>query len=118
MSLVKADAASEAGTPPNQEVLARVGALMEEVAKTGVLLGTDGLQPSAKGKRVRLADGKVTVVDGPFIGAKELVAAYAFFQVDSMDEAVDLATRFLHALGEGEVELRPVFDPADFAPRA
>jgi hypothetical protein len=95
--------------------MARMGSFIEEVQRAGVLLATDGLQPSAKGKRVRLADGKVTVIDGPFTESKELVASYALFEVTSMEEAVEWTRRFLTVLGEGECELRPIFDPSDFA---
>ena len=70
-----------------------------------------GCTPSAKGKRVRLAGGKVTVIDGPFTESKELVASYALFQVKSMDEAIHWTKRFLEVLGQGECELRPIFEP-------
>ena len=80
----------------------------------GVLLATDGLQPSSKGARVKLSEGKVTVTDGPFIETKELVASYALFQVNSMAEAIEWTTRFLKVLGEGECELRPIFEASDF----
>ena len=118
LGLMKADAESEAGAPPSPELLAKMGTFMEEVSKAGVLLATDGLQPSAKGKRIRLTDGKVTVIDGPFTESKELVASYALFEVKTMDEAIEWTTRFLNVLGEGECELRPVeeFDASDSAP--
>jgi hypothetical protein len=91
-----------------------MGAFIEEVTQAGVLLATDGLHPSAKGKRVRLVDGKVTVIDGPFTESKELVASYALFQVRSMDEAIAWTRRFLEVLGSGECELRPIFEAEDF----
>jgi hypothetical protein len=116
MGLLKADAESEAGTPPSGELLERMGTFIEEITKAGVMLATDGLTPSSKGKRVRLANGKVTVSDGPFTETKELVASYALFQVKTMDEAVRWTTRFLEVLGSGECELRPLFDPCDFGP--
>ena len=93
----------------------RMGTFMEEITKAGVLLATDGLHPSAKGKRVKLAGGKVTVTDGPFTESKELVASYALFQTKSIDEAVHWTTRFLQALGKGECEIRPIFEPTDFS---
>jgi hypothetical protein len=114
--MLKADASSEAGAPPSKDLIERMGAFIEEVAKAGVLIDSNGLHPSKKGKRVRLADGKMTVVDGPFTESKELVASYAFFQVKSMDEAVHWTTRFLEVLGKGECELRPIFEPEDFSP--
>jgi hypothetical protein len=115
LGLLKADKHSEAGEPPSQELLARMGKFIEEISKAGVLISTDGLQPSSSGKRVRLEKGKVRVIDGPFTESKELVASYALFEVKSMAEAVEWTTRFLQVLGEGECEIRPLFDPSDFA---
>lgn len=116
LGLLKADKDSEAGVPPARELMERMGTFLDEVAKAGVLLATDGLHPSAKGTRVKLEDGKVTVTDGPFIETKELVASYALFQVNTMGEAVEWTTRFLKVLGQGECELRPIFEASDFAP--
>jgi len=93
-----------------------MGRFIEEITNAGVLLATDGLQPSSKGARVKLSEGKVTVTDGPFVETKELVASYAVFQVKSMPEAIEWTTRFLKVLGEGECELRPIFEASDFAP--
>ena len=115
LGMLKADKDSEAGAPPSRELMERMGIFIEEVTKAGVLLATDGLHPSSKGKRVRLSKGKVTIIDGPFTESKELVASYALFQVKSMDEAVHWTQRFLEVLGEGECELRPIFDPSDFS---
>jgi hypothetical protein len=116
LGLLRADAESEAGTMPSKELMDNMAAFMEEVAKAGVLLATDGLQPSSKCKRVRLADGKVTVTDGPFTESKELVASYGLFQVESWEEAIHWTTRFLEVLGGGNVELRPVYEASDFPP--
>jgi hypothetical protein len=116
IGLLKADAESEASVPPSAELMERMGTFMEEITRAGVLLATDGLQPSSRGARVRLANGKVTVTDGPFTEAKELVASYALFQVPSMAEAVHWTTRFLQVLGKGECEIRPLFEPTDFPP--
>jgi hypothetical protein len=116
LGMLRADAASEAGAPPSKELMQRMGTFIEEVTKAGVLAATDGLHPSAKGKRVRLADGKVTVIDGPFTESKELVASYALFEVKSMDEAIHWTKRFLEVLGKGECELRPIFEASDFSP--
>jgi hypothetical protein len=115
LGMLKADATSEAGAPPSKELIERMGVFIEEITKAGVMLDSNGLHPSSKGKRVRLADGKITVIDGPFAESKELVASYAFFQVKSMDEAIHWTTRFLQVLGRGECELRPVFEPEDFS---
>ena len=76
------------------------------------MLASDGLHPSAKGKRVKLAGGKFTIIDGPFTESKELVASYALFQVKTMDEAIHWTKRFLEVLGQGECELRPIFEAA------
>jgi hypothetical protein len=116
LGLLRADAASEAGAPPSPELMERMGTFVEEVMQAGVLIASDGLHPSANGKRVKLKDGKMTVTDGPFTESKELVASYALFQVKDMDEAVIWTRRFLEVLGEGESELRPIFEPTDFAP--
>jgi hypothetical protein len=116
LGLLKADKDSEAGAPPSKELIENMGRFIEEITKAGVLLATDGLQPSSKGARVKLSDGKVTVTDGPFVETKELVASYALFEVKTMDEAIDWTTRFLNVLGEGECELRPIFEASDFAP--
>jgi hypothetical protein len=98
------------------ELLEKMGKFIEEITKAGVMLATDGLQPSSKGARVKLSGGKVTVTDGPFTESKELVASYALFQVKTMAEAIEWTKRFLNVLGEGECELRPIFEASDFAP--
>src|SRR5262249_9751410 len=95
LGLLKADASSEARSGPNKELIERMGAFVEEITKAGVMLGSEGLHPSSKGKRVRLAGGKFTVTDGPFTESKELVASYALFQVKTMDEAIHWTKRFL-----------------------
>src|SRR5207245_2629591 len=100
----------------SKDLIEKMGAFVAEVTKAGVLVASDGLHPSAKGKRVRLAGGKVTVIDGPFTESKELVASYAMFEVKSMDEAVHWTKRFLQVLGRGECELRPIFEASDFSP--
>jgi hypothetical protein len=116
LGLLKADEESEAGVFPSKELMEKMGTFMEEVMKAGVLLATDGLQPSSKGTRVRLSEGKLTVTDGPFTESKELIASYALFQVKSMAEAIEWTTRFLKVLGEGECEIRPLFEASDFSP--
>ena len=105
------------------ELFERMGAFIEEVVQAGVLLSTDGLTPSSMGKRIKYANGKATVIDGPFTESKELVASYALFQVKDWDDAVYWCTRFLEVLGEGEAELRPIFEANDlpddvFSPEA
>ncbi|MFO0899381.1 MAG: YciI family protein [Pirellulales bacterium] len=118
LGLLKADEHSEAGAPPTPELLERMGVFMQEVAAAGVLQGSEGLQPSSKGKRVRVENGKVTIIDGPFTESKELVASYAIFDVKSIDEAIHWTTRFLQVLGSGECEIRPMYTDDDFPPPA
>src|SRR2546427_5477459 len=90
----------EATAPPTKEQMAEMGKFIEEMAKGGVLLATDGLQPSSKGARVRVSGGKFIVTDGPFTETKELIAGYAIVQVKSKDEAIEHAKRFLKLMGE------------------
>jgi hypothetical protein len=116
MGLLKADQYSEAGVPPSKELMEKMGKFMEEITKAGVLLATDALQPSSKGARVRLSGGKVTVTDGPFTESKELIASYALLEVKLMAEAIEWTTRFLKVLGEGECEIRPLFEASHFPP--
>jgi len=100
----------ESTAPPSTEHLAEMGTLIEEMTKSGVLLSTDGLQPSAKGARVRISGGKFTVTDGPFTETKELIAGYAIVQVKARSEAIEWAKRFLKAVGEGESEIRQMHE--------
>jgi hypothetical protein len=104
----------EAGVPPTQEEIAKMGAFIGELAQSGVLLATDGLQPSSKGARVRLSRGKLTVTDGPFTETKELIAGFAIVQVKSKAEAIELAERFLKLAGDGESEIRLMHDMPAF----
>ena len=104
----------EAGVPPTQDEIAKMGKFIEEMAKSGVLLATDGLQPSSKGARVRLSGGKLTVTDGPFTETKELIAGFAIVQVKSKAEVIELAGRFLKLAGDGESEIRLMHDTPAF----
>ena len=96
----------------------------EEEAKAGTMLGSGGLGPTAQGARVRLSGGQVTVTDGPFTEAKEVVGGYAQFELKSKQEAIESAVRFMelhkkHWPGwEGETEVRQMFGPEGFAPKA
>jgi len=87
-----------------------MGKLVEDGMKAGFLLAVEGCLPSATGARVRLSNGKVTVVDGPFTESKELIGGLAILQADSKEAAVELARQFLHVAGDGECELRQLFD--------
>jgi hypothetical protein len=120
LGLLRADEASEAEVMAGPEVFARMGALMEEITKAGVLLATDGLKASKYGKRVVVENGATKVIDGPFTESKELIASYALFQCKDMDEAVYWTKKFLDVLGKGTCEIRPIFEftdvPADLFP--
>jgi len=105
----------EAGIPPSQSMMAKMGEFIAELAQSGVLLLTDGLQPSSKGARVRLAGGKLTITDGPFTETKELIGGFAIIRVNSKSEAVELAKRFLSIAGDGESEIRLMPDQPAYA---
>jgi hypothetical protein len=103
---------AERGTPPTQEEMAAMGKLIEEGMKAGWLLGTEGCLPSALGARVRRDEGKVTITDGPFTESKELVGGFAILQANSKAEALELVKNFLSVAGQGECELRQLYEPA------
>src|SRR3954467_13874864 len=113
MVIVKASPESEAGVLPGPEILAAMGKFNEELVKAGVMLAGEGLQPTAKGKRVRFDGGKRTVTDGPFAETKELIAGFWLWQCKSMAEAVEWLKRAPFD-GGTEVEIRQVFEAADF----
>ena len=105
----------ESTVPPTEQEMAAMGELIAEFSRAGVLITTDGLQHSSKGKRVRIeSDGKITVTDGPFTETKELVSGYAILQVKDMEQAVELTKRFLKVVGEGESEIRLMHDAPAF----
>ena len=112
MVIVKADKNSEAGVLPTRELLTEMGKFNEELAKAGVMLAGEGLQPSSKGSRIRFSGNKRTVVDGPFSETKELIAGFWLWQVKSKEEAIEWLKRA--PFREGEVELRQVFEAEDF----
>jgi hypothetical protein len=115
MVIVKATADSEAGILPTQELLTDMGRFNEELVKAGIMLAGEGLKPSSNGKRVRFSGAKRTVIDGPFAETKELIAGYWIWQVRSMDEAVEWVRRCPNPmLGDSEIEIRPIFEAADF----
>jgi hypothetical protein len=96
----------ETTTPPPQDVQVKMGQLIQELAQSGELIATDGLQHSSKGAKVRLTNGKFTVTDGPFAETKELIAGYAIFEVASRERIMELTRRFLSIMGQGESEVR------------
>jgi hypothetical protein len=117
MVIVKASKDSEAGVMPSQQLLGEMGRFNEELFKAGVLLAGEGLQPSSKGKRVQFSGQNRIVLDGPFAETKELIAGFWLWKVKSMDEAVAWIKRCPNPHNEdGEIEIRPVFDPEAFAP--
>jgi hypothetical protein len=115
MVLVKATKESEAGVMPTQTLLAEMGKFNEELVKAGIMLAGDGLRPSAQGKRVRFSGTSRTVMDGPFTETKELAAGFWIWQVRSIEEAVEWVKRCPNPMpGDSEIEIRPVFEMADF----
>ncbi|HWW98191.1 MAG TPA: YciI family protein [Edaphobacter sp.] len=98
------------GTPPRQEEMAEMGKLIEESFKSGILLATEGCLPTALGARIRRTDGQFKVTDGPFTEAKELVGGFALIRTKSKDEAVAFTKKFMNIAGDGEVEIRQVYD--------
>jgi hypothetical protein len=101
---------AERNAPPSQEEMVKMGKLVEEGMKAGWLLATEGCLPTALGARVRHLNGKVTVTDGPFTEAKEVVGGFAILRANSKEEAIQLAKDFLQVVGEGECELRQIFE--------
>ncbi len=123
MVIVKATKDSEAGVLPSKELLEAMGNYNEQLVKAGIMLAGEGLKPSSEGKRVRFSGTKRSVIDGPFAETKELIAGYWIWQVRSIEEAVQWLKRCPNPMpGESEVEIRPVFEPADcgenFTPEA
>src|SRR5688572_5131867 len=105
----------ETGVPPTLEHMTAMTALIEESMKSGELLATEGCLPTALGARVRLSGGTVTVTDGPFSEAKEVVGGFAILQASSKSEAIEMVKRFLKVAGDGECEIRQVYEAPDQA---
>src|SRR5256884_3938123 len=116
MIIVKASQDSEAGVMPTRELLTEMGKYNEELAKAGVMLAGEGLQPSSKGARVRFSGSKRTVIDGPFAETKELVAGFWLIQAKSKEEAIEWVKRAPNPSPgqESELEIRQVFEAEDF----
>lgn len=115
MVMVKATKDSEAGKMPSQELLQAMGKYNEELAKAGILLAGEGLQPSSKGARVRFSGAKRTVVDGPFTETKELVAGFWLWKVKSKEEAIEWVKRCPNPMPtDSEIEIRQIFEMEDF----
>jgi hypothetical protein len=121
MIMVRANTQSESGAMPEEALIAAMAAYHEALAKAGVLLDANGLQPSSNGWRVRYRGGKGTIIDGPFAETHELIAGYTLIQVRSREEALEWARRFPAPFGEladGEIEVRPLYEFDDFQPSA
>jgi hypothetical protein len=121
MIIVKANQDSEAGVMPEEKLLADMAAYHEALAKAGMLVDGSGLQPSAKGWRIKYSGGKRTVIDGPFAETKELVAGYTLIQAKSREEALEWTKRFPNPAGGGkecEIEVRQLFELEDFGESA
>ena len=118
MVIVRATKQSEAGILPDEKLLADMGKFNEELAKAGVMLSGEGLQPSSKGARVRFSGEKRTVIDGPFTETKELIAGFWLWQVKSKQEAIEWVKRSPNPFPgmDSEIEIRQVFEAEDFGP--
>src|SRR5262249_6448324 len=112
MVIVKANKDSEAGVLPKRQLLEEMGKFNEQLVKAGVMLAGEGLHPTSKGKRGGFYGDKKTGIDGAFTGTKEIISGVWLWQVRSMDEAVEWLKRA--PFREGELEIRPVFEAADF----
>ncbi|HEY7643957.1 MAG TPA: YciI family protein [Hyphomicrobiales bacterium] len=115
MIIVKASKASEAGEMPSTELLTEMGKFNEELVKAGIMLAGEGLHPTSKGARVHFSGKQRTVTDGPFAETKELIAGFWLWEVGSLAEAIDWVKRCPNPHdGESEIEIRQVFEAADF----
>jgi hypothetical protein len=110
--IVKANADSEAGVMPSEDLLTEMGKFNEELVNAGVMLAGEGLHPSVKGKRVRFTGKQASVIDGPFAETRELIAGFWIWKVASIDEAVDWLRR--SPFQDTELEIRPIFETEDF----
>ena len=114
MVIVKANSENE-GAPPDPQLMADMNKFNDELLEAGVLLGYDGLYPSSKGARVHFSGKKRTVTDGPFTETKELIAGFWFWQVKSLEEAIEWAKRCPNDEGESDIEIRQIWEFEDFA---
>lgn len=115
MVIVKANADSEAGVMPSEQLLTEMGNYNEELVKAGIMQAGEGLHPSSKGKRVRFSGTDRKVIDGPFANTNELIAGFWLWKVKSMDEAIEWVKRCPNPMeGESELEIRQIFEAEDF----
>lgn len=116
MILIKSNALTESGAPPDEKMLTEMGRYNEELINAGILRAADGLHPSSNAARVIVSGDKRTVIDGPFPESKELIAGFWIFEVKSKEEAIEWVKRVPNPTGdEGEVEIRQIFEIEDFA---
>ena len=117
MVIAKATGTENEGAPPDPQLMADMNKFNDELLEAGVLLGYDGLHPSSEGARVHFSGKNRTVIDGPFVESKEFIAGFWFWQVKSLEEAIEWVKRCPNPdEGEGDIEIRQVFEPEDFAP--
>jgi hypothetical protein len=98
------------GAPPTEKEMAEMGKLIEDFMKSGILISTEGCLPSALGARVRMSGGKFTVTDGPFTESKEIIGGFALINAGSKQEAIEINKTFLKVAGDGESEIRQIFE--------
>lgn len=111
LAVHQADERSESETPPDPAVMAKMGALVEEMTKVGVLEATGALASTRKGMRLRFEGGKRTVIDGPFTESKELIAGYSMLELPSKGAAVEWAIRLAECVGVREIDVRQMQEP-------
>jgi hypothetical protein len=120
MVIIKANEQSEAGIMPSEKLLNAMGKFNEELVNAGIMLAGEGLHPSSKAKRIKFSGGNRIVTDGPFAETRELIAGFWIWKVNSMEEAMAWAKRIPNdpdsPQGEGEVEIRQIFEADDFGP--
>jgi hypothetical protein len=120
MVIIKANKESEAGVMPSEALLNAMGKFNEELVNAGIMLAGEGLHPSSKAKRIKFSGGNRIVTDGPFAETRELIAGFWIWKVNSMEEALEWAKRIPNdpdsPQGEGEVEIRQIFEADDFGP--
>jgi hypothetical protein len=104
----------ERGTPPSPEEIETMGAFVAEAMASGGVLATEGCLPTSAGARIRRAGDAVTVTDGPFTEAKEVIGGFAILRADSLEEAIEMGRRFIAVAGDGECEIRQLYEAGDF----
>jgi hypothetical protein len=116
MMMIKMEEGSGPAAGPSEQMMAEMGKLMDEMTKAGVLLDTAGLRPTEEGTQLQWDHGKLSVVDGPFTEAKEVVGGYAIIQAKSKEEALEWAKRFVRLHGDAwkiTSEVRQIEEPPE-----